>query len=416
MTPPPSSSTLPASAEAQAQVAEIGDQFAIQGTFLLGEQVNGGHINSTFRASYRQPDHSIRRYIFQSINRNVFKDPFAVMRNVEKVTRHINGKVLRVKADLGGQTLNLFPARSGCAWVEDDQGGVWRCYNYIEGCVTYDIVENTRQAYQAAHAFGAFQDLVSDLDAADIAETIPDFHNTRKRYARLMEVAEKDPAGRLEGVREELGFITRREAVVDILLDKAAAGQLPLRVTHNDTKINNVMIDADTDEAICVIDLDTVMPGLSLYDFGDLVRTATSPAAEDETDLSKVEMQMPMFEALVRGYLEAAGKSLTETEIACLAVSAKIMTLEVGIRFLTDYLEGDVYFKVRHQNHNLDRCRTQLKLVEKIEASEEEMNDFVERVRRTLFPAGSGSSRTPSAACVGTGRTVAHPSTHSRRR
>lgn len=387
MTPPPSTHTGPASAEAQAQVAEIGDQFAIQGDFLLGEQVNGGHINSTFRGSYRQPDGSVRRYIFQSINRNVFKDPFAVMRNVEKVTRHINGKVLRVKADLGGQTLNLFPARSGCAWVEDGNGGVWRCYNYIEGCVTYDIVENTRQAYQAAHAFGAFQDLVSDMDAADIAETIPDFHNTRKRYARLIEVADNDPVGRLESVREELGFITQREALADFLLDKAAGGQLPLRVTHNDTKINNVMIDAETDEAICVIDLDTVMPGLSLYDFGDLVRTATSPAAEDETDLSKVEMQMPMFEALVQGYLEAAGKSLTETEIACLAISAKIMTLEVGIRFLTDYLEGDVYFKIRHPNHNLDRCRTQLKLVEKIEQSEDEMNEFVERVRRALFPA-----------------------------
>jgi aminoglycoside phosphotransferase (APT) family kinase protein len=379
---PPSSPIGPASEAAQAQVARIGDQFAIQGEFVLGEQVNGGHINSTFCASYRQPDGSLRRYIFQAINRNVFKDPFAVMRNVEKVTRHINGKVLRVKADLGGQTLNLFPARSGCAWVEDDDGGVWRCYNYIEGCVTYDVVENTRQAYQAAHAFGAFQDLVSDLDACGILETIPDFHNTRKRLEKLRDAAERDPVGRFSSVASEYAFIMRREALAGVLLDKANRGELPLRVTHNDTKINNVMIDAESDEAICVIDLDTVMPGLSLYDFGDLARTATSPAAEDETDLSKVEMQMPMFEALVQGYLDAAGKSLSEAEVSCMAISARLMTFEVGIRFLTDYLEGDVYFKIRHPQHNLDRCRNQLKLVEKMEEAEGEMNRVVQRVSR----------------------------------
>jgi aminoglycoside phosphotransferase (APT) family kinase protein len=292
--------------------------------------------------------------------------------------------VLRSKKSLGGQTLNLFPSRKGGTWLEDENGGVWRCYNHIEGCVTYDVVENTRQAYQAAHAFGSFQDLVSDLEPSKIIETIPDFHHTRKRFSRLMEVAEKDALGRLESVRAEFDFIRTRENLVDVLLDLQTAGTIPTRVTHNDTKINNVMIDADTDEAVCVIDLDTVMPGLALYDFGDLVRSATSPAAEDETDLTKVRMQMPMFEALVEGYLDAAGAFLNDVEVEHLVHSGKLMTFEVGMRFLTDHLEGDVYFKTHRPNHNLDRCRTQLKLVECMEEKEEEMKSFVRKVRRGL--------------------------------
>jgi aminoglycoside phosphotransferase (APT) family kinase protein len=368
--------------QVQHLVATIGNQFAVQGEFLCGHEIDSGHINSTYSGTYRLADGAMRRYIFQSINRNVFKDPYAVMHNVERVTRHINDKVLRVKKDLGGQTLNLFPARSGGAWVEDPTGGVWRCYNFIEGCVTYDVVENTRQAYQAARAFGSFQDLVSDMDASDIKETIPDFHHTRKRYQRLMEVAAADPCGRLAAVRTEVDFVCQREAITGLLLDGVAAGTIPLRVTHNDTKINNVMIDAECDEAVCVIDLDTVMPGLALYDFGDLVRSATSPAAEDETDLSKVQMQMPMFEALVEGYLDSASAFINDTEIEHLAFAGKLITLEVGIRFLTDHIEGDVYFKTHRPNHNLDRCRTQLKLVERIEARESKMNAFVRKVRK----------------------------------
>ncbi|HVJ45657.1 MAG TPA: aminoglycoside phosphotransferase family protein [Luteolibacter sp.] len=379
---PPTSPTRPINPAVQSLVAEIGNQFAVQGKFMLGEEIDSGHINSTYRASYRQADGSVQRYIFQAINRNVFKDPYAVMANVERVTRHINEKVLRHKQDLGGQTLNLFPARVGGTWVEDEKGVVWRCYNHIEGCVTYNIVENTRQAYQAAHAFGAFQDLVSDLDATAIVETIPDFHNTRKRFDRLMEIVAADPCGRLAGVKAEVAFISEREPLVDVLLDLAGAGKIPLRVTHNDTKINNVMIDSQTDEAVCVIDLDTVMPGLALYDFGDLIRTATSPAAEDEPDVSKVEMQMPMFAALLEGYLDAAGNFLNETEVRHLAFSGRLITLEVAIRFLTDYLEGDVYFKTHRPGQNLDRCRTQIQLVKEIEAKEPEMNSLVERHRR----------------------------------
>lgn len=377
----PSPGTAP-DPEIQSTVSEIGNRFAIGGVFVEGEEVHSGHINSTYRATYELPDGSRQRYILQRINSSVFKDPHAVMRNVERVTRHINSKVLRVKKDLGGQTLNLYPARGGHFWTEGKNGGIWRCYNFIEGCLTYDVVENTRQAYQAARAFGSFQDLVSDLPAADIVETIPDFHDTRKRFERLVAVAAHDPCGRLESVKEEFDFIVARSGVTSRLLDLRDEGALPVRVTHNDTKINNVMIDAETDEAVCVIDLDTVMPGLSLYDFGDLVRSATSPAEEDETDLSKVSMRMPMFEALVEGFLDSAGGFLNDAELSHLAFSGKLITLETGIRFLTDFLEGDVYFKIHRPGHNLERCRTQLKLVERIEEQEKAMESFVRKVAR----------------------------------
>ncbi|MBN8458022.1 MAG: aminoglycoside phosphotransferase family protein [Verrucomicrobia bacterium] len=377
--PDPSDNSEAASSVHQL-VGEIGGRFAVQGQLAQAAEINSGHINSTFSGSYLQEDGTVQRYVFQSINRNVFKDPYGVMRNVERVTRHINNKVLRTKRDLGGQTLNLYPARTGESWVEDASGGVWRCYNFIEGCVTYDVVETPRQAFQAARAFGSFQDLVSDLDASLIRETIPDFHHTPKRFQRLLDVAAADPMGRLESVRAEFEFALARQKITTILTDSITAGTVPIRVTHNDTKINNVMIDAATDEAVCVIDLDTVMPGLALYDFGDLVRSATSPAAEDEKDLSKVEMRMPIFEALVEGYLDSARPFLTNEELGHLVLGGKLMTFEVGIRFLTDYLEGDVYFKTHRPGHNLDRCRTQFRLVGCIEEQEDAMNAFVRKV------------------------------------
>lgn len=370
------------SADILSTISQIGNQFAIQGEFVEGHEIESGHINTTYMATYESPDGSRHRYILQRINQNVFKNPLAVMRNVECVTRHINWKVLRVKKDLGGQTLNLYPGRGGRFWVEGPNGGIWRCYNYIEGCQTYDVVENTRQAYQAARAFGSFQDLVSDLSPDELEETIPNFHHTPRRFLRLMEVAAADPRGRLASVREEFDFICQRENITGVLIGLHEEGKIPTRVTHNDTKINNVMIDAETDEAVCVIDLDTVMPGLSLYDFGDLVRTATSPAEEDETDLTKVQMRMPMYEALVEGYLDSAGDFINEVEVDHLAFSGKLITLEIGIRFLTDYLEGDVYFKTHREHHNLDRCRTQLELVKRIEEQEEAMVKFARKVRR----------------------------------
>lgn len=373
--------TSPVSQSLHDVIESISHEFAISGDFVDGCEINSGHINSTYIASYQRADGEIRRYVLQRINEHVFPDPLAVMNNVECVTRHINWKVLRVKRDLGGQTLNLYPARGGKFYAHGEGGGIWRCYNFIEGCHTYEIVENTRQAYQAARAFGSFQDLVSDMDIEDIQETIKDFHNTKKRFQRLMDVAAADPKGRLKNVQAEMDFIKEREALCSQLLDLLEAGELPERITHNDTKLNNVMMDSETDEAVCVIDLDTVMPGLSAYDFGDLVRTATSSAAEDETDLSKVEMRISMFEALAEGYLDGCD-CLNQCEIDNLVTGGKVITLETGIRFLTDYLEGDVYFKIHREGQNLDRCRTQLKLVECIEEQEEVMHKFVKRVAK----------------------------------
>lgn len=362
-------------------IEDVAHEFAIAGEFVSGEEVYSGHINSTYMATFKRLNGKVDRYILQRINEEVFKDPHAVMRNVETVTRHINWKVLRVKRDLGGQTLNLYPARGGKFYSVGEGGGLWRCYNFIEGCRTYDIVENTRQAYQAAQAFGSFQDLVSDIPVEDIEETIPDFHNTPKRLERLLEVVEADPQGRLDSAREEVEFIKARAGMVSKLIELRDAGVIPERITHNDTKINNVMMDMETDEAVCVIDLDTVMPGLALYDFGDMVRTAVSPAAEDEVDLSKVEVRMPMFEALAEGYMNACD-CLCDAEIENLAFSGKLISLEIGIRFLTDYLEGDVYFKIHRDGHNLDRARTQLRLVEKLEECEPEMEAFVARLAK----------------------------------
>lgn len=357
-------------------IEQIANKFAIAGDFVAGEEIHSGHINATYMAAFEAQDGLRHRYILQRINEKVFKNPLAVMRNVEMVTRHINSKVMRVKRDIGGQTLNLYPARKGGLFVAGAGGGIWRCYNFIEGCRTYEIVENTRQAYQAAHAFGAFQDLVSDIPLEGIEETIPDFHDTPKRYERLMNVADSDPCGRVADVEAELDFIKERQPIVSKLVNLCSEGYLPTRVTHNDTKINNVMMDVDTDEAVCVIDLDTVMPGLSLYDFGDLVRTAVSPAAEDECDLSKVSVRMPMFEALAEGYIDACN-CLSDVELDNLAFAGVLISLETGMRFLTDHLEGDVYFKVQRDGQNLDRARTQLKLVEQLERKQGEMEAFV---------------------------------------
>lgn len=362
-------------------IAEIGAKFAIGGKFVGGEEIESGHINTTYLAAFEDQDGDVSRYILQRINEHVFTEPLTVMKNVARVTKHINQKVLRQKRDFGGQTLSLYPGRDGKDCIEGPRGGIWRCYNYIEGCRTYDVVENTRQAYQAAKAFGAFQDLVSDLPVEKVAVTIPGFHDTPARYRRLMEAIENDSHGRRKDVSDEIAFIKKREGIVGRLLSLLKEGELVERVTHNDTKLNNVMIDEQTDEAVCVIDLDTVMPGLALYDFGDMVRAATSPVAEDEQDVSKVEMRMPMFEALLEGYLETAHNFLTQKEIDLLPFSAKLISLETGIRFLTDHLEGDQYFKVHREGHNLDRCRTQLALVKSIEDQEEKMSSFVKKWR-----------------------------------
>ena len=361
-------------------LSTVFQNFGIHGSYLDSRPYGNGHINDTWVAAFSQSGTRVR-YIFQRINRRIFKDPVAVMDNILRVTGEARRQLIKAGVpDTSRRTLSVIPAIDGRHFYEDEEGGYWRCYPFIEGARTYDIIQNTRQAYEAARAFGEFQNLVAGLEGPRLHETIPNFHNTRSRFERLKEVVEGDPQGRLASATPEWKSIREREGLVDVLLSLQADGRIPERITHNDTKLNNVMIDDATETGICVVDLDTVMPGLVLYDFGDMVRTATSPAAEDETDLSKVCMQMPMFEALVRGYLSTAGAFLNDAEKSHLAFSGKLIALEIGIRFLTDHLEGDVYFKIKRPNHNLDRCRTQLALVKSIEEQEEAMNAFVREV------------------------------------
>ena len=366
------------------RIARIGDLFAVSGDFLYGEELRNGHINTTYRACYRSEDGQEDRYILQRINEYVFKDPAQVMRNVEKVTRHITWKLLRRRRDAAGQTLNLFPARGGRNYIIlPEEGGMWRCYNNIEGTHTYDVVENTRQAYQAGFAFGSFQDLICDMNPEDIRESIPDFHNTPKRYADLLKSVEADVMGRAANCQAELELLKSWENRYSRIVDMMATGEIPTRITHNDTMINNVMLDEETDDAVCVIDLDTVMPGSVLYDFGDMVRTATCMAEEDEEDLSKVKMEMPFFESLAEGYLDAAHGFLTQKEVEFMPFAGWLITTEIGIRFLTDYLDGDLYFRTSKPEHNLIRARNQFKLAQSIDAQTISMGKYVRRLMKS---------------------------------
>ena len=344
--------------------------FQIHGDFIGAEPYGSGHINDTYCAVFSQGGGRVR-YIVQRINHTIFKDPVALMGNIRRVTDHVRA---RLDSEPSRRALTLIPARDGQAYYRDPEGNTWRVYIFIEGARTYDAVESTGQAFEAARAFGRFQQLLADLPSPRLHDTIPDFHHTPKRFEVFEAALAADVCNRAAGIKGEIDFALRHKPLTRVLLD---AG-LPERITHNDTKFNNVMLDEATGEGICVIDLDTVMPGLALYDFGDMVRTTTSPVAEDERDLSKVRMQFPMFKALVRGYLTAAGAVLTVPEKRHLAVSGKLISFEIGIRFLTDYLAGDTYFKVHRPGHNLDRCRTQFRLVESISGQEEEMNRLVE--------------------------------------
>ncbi len=350
----------------------VAGQFQIHGEFRGAEPYGSGHINDTYCVVFDQAGRTTR-YILQRINHGVFKQPVALIENIRRVTAHLAEKMAGVR-DFSRRVLTLVPTRKGLYFHHDDEGNYWRTYLFIEKARSYDAVESPRQAFEAAKAYGHFQKLLADLPAPRLHDTIPDFHHTPKRFADLARAIENDASNRAQTVKAEIEFALQRKPITGVLID----AKLPERVTHNDTKFNNVMLDDATGEGVCVVDLDTLMPGLALYDFGDMVRTTTSPAKEDECDLTQVRMQFPMFEALVRGYLTFAGDFLTLPEKKLLAFSGKLITFEIGMRFLTDYLAGDTYFKVYRDSHNLDRCRTQFKLVESIEQQEEQMNKLVE--------------------------------------
>jgi hypothetical protein len=357
----------------------IAENFNLNGQLIQSESLGSGHINDTYCLTCEQDGRQIH-YILQRINHEVFKNPPAMMENIRRVTNHIHHKLQEQQNKLVSRQLIVIETKNGADFFLDDCGNYWRIYNRIENAVTYDILESAEMAYEAARMFGRFAAMLTDLPGPLLHETIPDFHATPKRFKNFIEVLRQDPCNRAKDAGAEIDFVLENAGICDVLLSHAGKGEIPIRITHNDTKINNVLLDAKTHEGVCVIDLDTVMPGLSLYDFGDMVRTATNPAEEDERDLSKVTMRMPIFEMLLKGYAEETHAFLTPTEKKNLVFAGKLITFEQMIRFLGDHLAGDIYYKIHREGHNLDRCRTQMKMVQSIIAQEEAMNTLADSV------------------------------------
>ena len=357
---------------------EIAKLFDMRADFVHGIPYGSGHINDTYCASFDQAGLLRIRYIFQRINTNVFKTPVELMENIERVTRHSLDRLIEEgHPEAHRRTLTCIPATDGKPYAIDSGGNYWRVYPFIERATGYDEIETNEQAFQAAKAFGNFQKLAAGLTGKRLHETIPDFHNTPKRLDALRAAIEADPCNRAAGLKAEIDFALARAADCSRITDLIASGGIPERVTHNDTKLNNVLLDDGTAEGVCVIDLDTTMPGSALYDFGDMVRTAATSKREDDSNVANLFVRLDRFESLVQGYLVAGESFLNPAELGNLAFSGKLLTLECGIRFLTDFLQGDVYFKIKRPGHNLDRCRNQFAFVEAIEKEMSAMEKIV---------------------------------------
>jgi Ser/Thr protein kinase RdoA (MazF antagonist) len=356
--------------------------FRIEGLFLQAHPYGTGHINDTYVTSFQQPSAQVRRYLLQRINHHVFADPEGLMENMALVLAHLRAKIIAVGGEPNREVMTLIPTVEGNTFARINGQNYWRALVLIEGARTYEAVESLDQVYQAARAFGSFLKLLVDFPAEALHETIPDFHHTRKRFDAFVQAVERDVENRACTVAPEIAFVEQRAEETSVLVDLLEKGQLPERVTHNDTKFNNVMIDDETGKGICVVDLDTVMPGLALYDFGDAVRYAANKVAEDEPYSSKAGIDLEIYDSFSSGFLDSAREFLTPTEMDYLSFSAKLMTLESGMRFLTDYLHGDLYFRTRREGHNLDRCRTQFGMVADMETKFDEMEEIVEKHRR----------------------------------
>ncbi len=357
--------------------AEVSSLFDMRSDFIRGSAYGSGHINDTYCSIFDQAGWRVR-YIMQRINTQIFTKPDELMENIERVTRHALGRLLAEKnPEARRRTLTCIPATDGKPYAVDSDGKHWRVYPFIERARGHDVLQTNEQAYEAALAFGNFQKLTADLGGERLHETIPDFHNTPKRLEALRAAVAADPLGRADKVRAEIDFALSRAEDASRITGLIASGEIPERVTHNDTKLNNVLLDDTTAEGVCVIDLDTTMPGSALYDFGDMVRTATPATREDDPDLAGIGIRLDRFDAIVRGYLTSAKSFLNDAEVENLAFSGKLLTLECGTRFLTDHLMGDVYFKTTRDNHNLDRCRNQFGLVRVIESKLPEMEEMV---------------------------------------
>lgn len=361
-------------------IKNVIDQFDFSGDLIECCPFGNGHINDTYRLTFAL-DGGTKRYILQKMNKKVFTKPVELMENVMGVTGWLRQKIRDNNGDPDRETLNIVFNKKGKPYCMDLEGEYWRTYLFIDGATCYESVQKDDDFYQSAIAFGNFQRLLAEYPAHMLHETIPNFHNTTDRFAKFKAALEADVCGRAAAVQKEIQFVLEREALAKDLMNRLKKGELPLRVTHNDTKLNNIMIDDATGKAICVMDLDTVMPGLSVHDFGDAIRFGASTAAEDEKDLSKVSMDLHLFEVYAKGFIEGCGGALTEAELDMLPMGALTITFECGMRFFTDYLEGDHYFKVHRDGQNLDRCRTQFKLVADMEEKMSQMKAIVEKYR-----------------------------------
>lgn len=354
---------------------ETVQKFSISGKVKEILPYGSGHINDTYLVTMEEG----KRYILQRMNTEIFKNPEELMENICGVTAHLRRKIIERGGNPARETLNVIPAKDGRPYLKLREKEYYRMYDFVEDAVSLDAVRSPEDFYESAVSFGHFQAMLADYPARKLHETIPDFHNTVKRFQAFKQAVEADVCHRAAMAVEEIDFAAAREEQTHLLVDRIKSGELPLRVTHNDTKLNNIMIDRATGKGICVIDLDTVMPGSVLYDFGDSIRFGANTGEEDEKDLSKISLSLELFETYVKGYLEGCGGSLTRTELELLPMGAKMMTLECGIRFLTDYLQGDTYFKIHREGHNLDRCRTQFALVADMERKWAQMQEIVRK-------------------------------------
>ncbi|TAL70811.1 MAG: aminoglycoside phosphotransferase family protein [Bacteroidetes bacterium] len=354
---------------------EIFDCFLADGTFLKGEPYGSGHIHDTFRIETVKKGKD--DYILQRLNNNIFKNIPQLQNNIERVTVHLKNKLKEIPgSDVKRECLSLIPSRDGKSWITDNNGKYWRMYIFISNHHSYNIVDSTDKAFEGGKAIGRFQAMLSDMPGGPLFETIPRFHDIESRLEIFNLKINENPAGRVSTVVREIDQFLLRAEEMKVILKLGKKGKIPLRITHNDTKFNNILLD-ENDKALCVIDLDTVMPGYVHYDFGDAIRTVTNTASEDEKDLSRIKMDINLFKAYSEGYLSETGSTLNEVEKEYLAFAPRLITFTIALRFLTDYIDGDHYFKINHELHNLQRARAQLRLVMSMEEQYGEMKKII---------------------------------------
>jgi len=352
--------------------------FLAEGSFLKAESFGSGHIHDTFLITTSEEEKD--DYILQRLNSKVFRKIPELQENIERVTRHIRRKLAAVPgADLKRECINMIPSREGKSWINDEEGNFWRLLVFIPDHRSYDIVDSPPKAYEGGRAVGKFQAMLADMPDPPLHETIPDFHNIEKRLEWFENSIALDKAKRVTNLKAEIEFFRARTEKMTVIRRLGREGIIPLRITHNDTKFNNILLD-ENDRALCIIDLDTVMPGYVHYDFGDAIRTAANVAAEDEPDLSKIRMDIQLFKAYAEGYLSETRDTLNSTEKEYLAFAPLLITFEQAVRFLTDYIDGDTYYRIHHEHHNLQRTRAQIRLVESMEDQYGEMQEIISRL------------------------------------